>query len=1042
MKRPLTLLIALAALIAAVVFLFPSEDSDDGPTTLPDDSPPPVEQEAAPQIAELDAETESLREFAGSFGADTSLTGEVGRQIVPDGEAVVRAINAAEETVAPAWFLVRGSSDRIEWIEAKEGELRLESLQSVRSIAAYAGGSWSNPVALDHEIARHDSLDLRVDQPAVSMTVQVELSGIGSVSDGICLPSWQEQRPTESFEDIFNPAEEVEEVSAFIDQSGRGQDNSLFWDAFRFSDPKDPRTQSESGQFEFNDLPAGHYRLRCSSREGVETTEWVTLAPGEHQVVRIELVHGGFIAGQMFGPDPQLPPEGRIAATPLDATFAEFVGERRILQTLEMASVDGRRVAAPDVAGNYRIGPLAPGKHLVMGLAEGLRPGRAGEVEVLAGREVRAPDLHLVAGHAIAILVRNGETGEVLTEAEVFWRNAGENVFSSLDTWQGTEETDEAGRHVLRNLPFQPIEIEARAEGFAALRQEYLMPESNWVPGTELSVMEFPLETGRSVYGQVFGPQGQLIPGAHVSVAPAEDQGSLGGVLGMLSGDAPNMNADEEGRFRFDYLPSGNYIVYAQDSTHAPGQSEPVDLTQVEEVETTVRLASAGSLLVRYLDEDGQPGAGQLVIVTHLKNLRPAQQVTNEQGEASFGRLAAGNYNVQTIDSGASQGFAEGNFEMGLKYFELLAGEEKVLEIGPGLATAKLAGIMRADGVAAAGISVTLLGGGIIKSARTEEDGSYSFDGLLPQIYTVLIGGGQAASFATEVLVETGDNRFDHELPDGGLEVRVVKQSDGTPVAGTPVTVTSEDSLGNPIFVMTDSEGIASFRFLNPGPYHISVGTAAMPIFGGDASLGSKMVDVTVGSSKERVEVMLEEGSTFRVRALDLDGNPLAGVSMFYLHENGTPLGSLSMTPTNSKGVAQLAGLPSGPGRILLKHPLVGQKEFSVTLTPGELSKKEVQLEAGVTVVLKVIDASGGPATGVLATLRDDRGARISMLYSMQDAQQVNQAFFAGLEQRLGPVAPGRYTVEIFRLGGKMVREELVVPANSPEFHRTMVYKP
>jgi hypothetical protein len=291
-------------------------------------------------------------------------------------------------------------------------------------------------------------------------------------------------------------------------------------------------------------------------------------------------------------------------------------------------------------------------------------------------------------------------------------------------------------------------------------------------------------------------------------------------------------------------------------------------------------------------------------------------------------------------------------------------------------------------------------------------------------------------------MIEAGENRFDHDLPTGGLEVRVVRESDGTPLAGTPVTATSDDSLGNPIMTMTDSEGVALFRFLQSGPYKVSAGHGAMPMFGGDPTIGSRILMAQVGNQREKLEIRLAEAATFRVRALDQAGNPLPGVSMFYLDDHGQPLSVLSMKGTNSKGVAELTGLPAGPGRILLKHPSAGQKEISVNLSAGELSKQEVRLDAGVIVWLKVIDASGGPAAGVFATLKDDRGVRISMLFSMQDAQAANQSYFAGLEQRLGPVAPGRYTVEFFRLGGKIMREELTVPANSPEIRRTLVYKP
>ena len=634
MKGPILLLIALAALVAVVVFFLPTDDQAEGLEPIAEETPDLVE-EAGPQLAEIDAETEALREFAASFGADTAKTGEIGRQLRNDGEAFVRATDAAGETVAPALFLVRAQGSQIEWIEAPSGELRLETLSSVTAVAAFAGGNWSEPVAMDHKVARHESLDLLVGQAAARLTVQIELQGVGPVDDAICLYAYRESRPTETFEDIFNPAEEVEEVTAWVDQSGLGRDNSLFSDAFRVSDASDKCGQATAGIIQLDDLPAGHYLLRCSSSQGVESAEWVTLAPGDQLQQRVELVQGGFLVGRMFGPDPILPPEARVAASASDVAFAEFVGDRQVLQALESASVDGRRVAQPDAGGNYRLGPIAPGKHLVMGQAEGLRPGRAGEVAVHAGQETQVADMHLHAGHAVAVLVRDAVSGEVLTDADVFWRaSSGSGLLADLAEWRGTEEADAAGRQILRNLPFQPIEIEARFEGFASSRQEYLMPKENWTPSAELAVLEFSLEIGHSIRGQVMGPQGQLIAGARVHVGLAEEQGSFSGLLGLSTDDGPHTTTDQDGRFVLDFLPRGNYIVFAEDELHAPGQSEEVDLTEVDSADVTVKLAPAGSLLVRYLDEDGQVGTNMLIVVSHLEDLVPAQAITDENGEA------------------------------------------------------------------------------------------------------------------------------------------------------------------------------------------------------------------------------------------------------------------------------------------------------------------------------------------------------------------------------------------------------------------------
>lgn len=1042
MKSPVPILIALLALVAAAFLFWPTAQPE--PVLDPGIAAEQAEQEAR-RMAELDElaqATEQLREFAGRFD-EVNQAGAIATAQREDGEGLLRAMNTAGEVARPALFLARGQNGQIEWLTSESGELRLENLRPVRSVAAFAEGHWSSAVLLDHDLASHESIELHVHQAAASLTVQVALEGQGPASNATCFYTYATQRPNASLDELFTGEEFVQEVESTMDASGIGTDDSLFSDAFSRNDPSDARTQLEDGLLELKDLPPAHYRLWASSPEGVGAERWITLAPGAVEQVEFTLVLGGFVVGEVASREGEAVPAAKVGAAAMDAAFADFVGERQLLERLEWGAVDGRSLALVDEEGRYRLGPLAPGKVRVMAAAEGWLPGRAGEVEIQAGLETQASPIQLSQGHALTAWVRDASTGEVLQEAEVYWRGAGESIFDLVAGWAGSEERDDLGRPVLRNLPFQPLQLEARAEGYAAFRQEYLMTESAWIPGSALPELEFLLEEGRQLDGQVLGPDGLPVADAEVMVVPADEDGNVAGLFGMLSSDYPTSTSDQDGRFRFKYLPRGEYIVHARAQPHAPGRSEAVDLSELQAASTEVRLPAAGSLLVRYLDEDGAPGASQVVIVTHLSLALPAQQVTDENGEARFDQLAAGDYNLQTIAAGAtSESFSSGEFQLGLTYFRLLAGEQKVLEVGPGLADASLSGRLTEDGQAAGGVSVTLLGGGQISSKRTDEDGAYSFDRLVPQTYTVLLGSTQSASHATELTLESGENQFDYELPAGGLEVRVVRASDGSPAVGTPVTVTSEDSLGNPVFTMTDGEGRAVFRFLAPGPYHVSAGTAAMPLFGGDGTLGARSTDVTIGSTRQQIELRLEEAATFRVRVLGLDGQPLAGASMFYLRDDGQPLGSLSMKATNSKGVAQLEGLPAGPGRILIKHPTGGQIEFPISLTAGQLSKQEVQLEEGVTVWLRVLDASGEPATGVLATLRNDRGVRISMLYSMQDAQEVNQAYFAGQEQRLGPVAPGRYTVEVFRLGGKMLREVIEVPAGSPEVRRTFVYRP
>lgn len=121
---------------------------------------------------------------------------------------------------------------------------------------------------------------------------------------------------------------------------------------------------------------------------------------------------------------------------------------------------------------------------------------------------------------------------------------------------------------------------------------------------------------------------------------------------------------------------------------------------------------------------------------------------------------------------------------------------------------------------------------------------------------------------------------------------------------------------------------------------------------------------------------------------------------------------------------------------------------MAVNLWPGEEAPPITDPEpTGPAVEQEPLRGSGGQiewveSAGGELRFADLSSVPITMMWSMEEAQLVNQAYFAGMEQRLGPVAPGRYTVEIFRLGGEIVTEELKVPAGSPEFRRTLVYRP
>ena len=126
-------------------------------------------------------------------------------------------------------------------------------------------------------------------------------------------------------------------------------------------------------------------------------------------------------------------------------------------------------------------------------------------------------------------------------------------------------------------------------------------------------------------------------------------------------------------------------------------------------------------------------------------------------------------------------------------------------------------------------------------------------------------------------------------------------------------------------------------------------------------------------------------------------------------------------------GVAELKDLPSGPGRLIVRHPTLGYAEVPVNLAAGELNKQEVTLDSGSLVYVTVLDAEGQPMAGVLCTALDERGAPLSYMWSLEESQATNQAYFSGGEQKLGPLPSGNYLIQMVRPGKPTARHVVAV---------------
>jgi hypothetical protein len=123
---------------------------------------------------------------------------------------------------------------------------------------------------------------------------------------------------------------------------------------------------------------------------------------------------------------------------------------------------------------------------------------------------------------------------------------------------------------------------------------------TGWLPPYKL-----PLDVGAFVEGQVVDDTGRPLAGAPVEI------------VAMPSDDLPEaVSADKNGRFTLGPLPPGRYQLIARVPDHVQMESPELRLRPDVTPSIQLRLARAGRLIGRVLDEKNQPMAGVSVSAT------------------------------------------------------------------------------------------------------------------------------------------------------------------------------------------------------------------------------------------------------------------------------------------------------------------------------------------------------------------------------------------------------------------------------------------
>ncbi|MCY3808805.1 MAG: carboxypeptidase regulatory-like domain-containing protein [Gemmatimonadetes bacterium] len=509
--------------------------------------------------------------------------------------------------------------------------------------------------------------------------------------------------------------------------------------------------------------------------------------------------------------------------------------------------------------------------------------------------------------------------------------------------------TDAEGTYSLDRL--HAGEYTITVSGFDADEYEFDSPSQTiMVELGEVAEVDFPGVKLRTVgiYGTV-AAEGE--PLADVTVT----------VSGGRADETVTALTDAAGAFSLDRLHAGDYTVaisgYERGFEFDPAErSIRVELREMAEVlfEHGIPLRTAS--ISGRVTLDGDPADN---ITIALSGAHDAEMETNADGQYDFPGLAAGDYTLEL------SGFDPEGYEYAPESVDvtLMPGERRTEYFaGRSLRTVVITGSVTAEGEMIAGANASLfrvatptkivpvMGGTQI----TDDNGEFTFGGLLDDTYAVLITGhddeydfpkiplaGQEF-VAWSGYVATDDTATINFV---GAIVRTAViggevTADGDPVVDVEVVIEGEHAPDDNATV-TDADGKYAFDGLRKGDYTISIANPDEKVY--DFQTTEREIRVAVGQEQDDVSFA---GSMLRSISgqVHVEGHPLEGVTVML---SGDDEGS---AVTDGDGKYIFDGLRKGDYTVSIANPDADRYVFEVT---------EVTVDGRDSDEAEIVDFSG-----------------------------------------------------------------------------------
>ena len=417
--------------------------------------------------------------------------------------------------------------------------------------------------------------------------------------------------------------------------------------------------------------------------------------------------------------------------------------------------------------------------------------------------------------------------------------------------------------------------LEPRAYAVAASQPDYSPASGRVEIPVDQDVTDFVIHMSKGgvLTGLVRDAQKQTVPNVQVLIAKMP-----------MSGGPQTASTGGDGRYTFDKLPPGDYIVMK-----APAPGQPLTLSSgmkqatVREGETTefdLDDASAINLTGRVL-RAGQPVAGAVLFFSFGTpgegspvDLRTSK--TDEAGRYQVGLDKPGPYSV-VVSTG---GFMGG----GAAAVPIVVPDDPNPVVDINAKAAAISGhVQGPDGKPVSGAIVTATGtsaaGGGSHQLRdaTEPDGSYRIDGVEAGAYRVAVaaaGFRNAENPSVAVTADTETPGIDFTLESARSLKGHVVDSGGRGIAGAMVLVAASGTVGGGRETLpTTSDVNGAFVLTVPvdGPLDLA---AAAPGYAPARATG------IVPSDEQDVTLQAPAGGRVRIVAMGADGKPVAGAAV------------------------------------------------------------------------------------------------------------------------------------------------------------------